>query len=783
MRTHKKSLLAMALIAAIGLTGCGDGDDGQDGAPGAPGTPGTPGTPAGITVDTVSSAADFVLTVAPADIVVVGTDAFTIKFTATGKNSKGEAVPFTGLEKVALYVMNQAANTTDTGAPVLWQNNALANEFGSSMYCTLTGKATARGGAEVDACTLVEDEANPGTYTGTWEHDGNAPVVLAEGDANNLFRVMVRTYNVSDSSGAGISDKLLSTPVDFIPATGELAVSVKDSVSNAACIKCHSSKVGYAVTDIRIDNIGAHHNYQKVENCVACHNPAYAGGEADPEKGWNANWNAMIHTLHSGHKSFVPLTGEAEEEFGEIGFPSELNECTTCHDNGTQWNDNVYAEACVSCHADIDFTTGDGHLGIVPESDAACSGCHGSGSLSPMQAHNVGVRAMATDSIEIAVSQVTYAEDVETVAIPESEGWDGAVIPARNEIQDKIIVTFDVTVNGVAVADGFEFTKFTKYDEMKTGWVNADGTYYGSASVNLNGTVAAGGKLVVTQVDNYDLDGKSIAITPRFSVCTDSKGMLIECLDANGEAQYDVGYVAITMAPTYWNLANADGSGAIISRLSDPLRVTADEAKCNTCHTSLGIAKHYGNERFDQCVGCHNDTWGGSYHPQPEYKTDEVDADGHPIFKAIDGLNYNTRDLFAVAHRFHSGLWDDNRGFPAIHLDADMETQGYPAVATQCAACHKDGVNLFAADGGLASGKRAIAVDGGATQFISPTAEACRTCHAHSDAAAMAHFKSNGAIVDGAPSATANLPVESCATCHAEGKTYGIDKMHMGGAH
>ncbi|MBE7213685.1 OmcA/MtrC family decaheme c-type cytochrome [Shewanella benthica] len=782
MRTYNKSLLAMALIAAIGMVGCSDGDDGQDGAPGAPGTPGTPGNPAGITVDTISSAADFVLTLAPADIVVVGTDAFTIKFTATGKDSKGEAIPFTGLEKVALYVMNQAANATDTGAPILWQNNALANDFGSSMYCTPTGKATARGGAEVEACTLVEDEANPGTYTGTWEHDGNAPVVLAEGDANNLFRVMVRTYGVVDSSGAGISDKLLSTPVDFIPATGELAVSAKDSVSNAACIKCHSQMDGYAVTDIRIANIGAHHNYQKVENCVACHNPAYAGGEDDPEKGFNANWNAMIHTLHAGHHIADGLTGDALAEFGEIGFPSELNECTTCHDNGTQWNDNVYAEACVSCHTDVDLATGENHRGIVPESDAACSGCHGSGSLSPMQAHKVGVRAMATDSIEISVSQVNYTEDAQIVTIPEKVSY-GTIIPEHDEIHDEIVVTFDVTIDGAPVADGFEFTKFTKYDEMKTGWIDTDGTYYGSASVNLNGSVAAGGKLVVTQLDNYDLDGKSIAITPRFSVCTDSKGMLIECLDASGEAQYDIGYVAITMAPTYWNLANADGSDATISRLSDPERVTADEAKCNTCHTSLGIAKHYGNERFDQCVGCHNDTWGGSYHVQPEYKTDEVDADGNPIFKAIEGLNYNTRDLFAVAHRFHTGLWDDNRGFPAIHLNADMETQGYPAVATQCAACHKDGVNLFAADGGLTSGKRAIAVDGGATQFISPVAEACRTCHAHSDAAAMAHFKSNGAIVDGEPSSTANLPVESCATCHAEGKTYGIDTMHRGGAH
>nr|PMI03036.1 cytochrome C [Shewanella sp. 10N.286.48.A6] len=766
MRTYKRSILAAALIAAIGLAGCSDGDDGKDGAPGepgAPGTPGTPGAPAGSVVDTVASAADFVLSLAPADIVVVGGDDFAIKFTVTGKTAKGEDVPFSGLDKVALYVMNQAANTTDTGAPLLWESHTLTNEFGSSMYCTPTGMAEARGGAEVEACTLVEDEANPGTYTGTWEHEGNAPVVLADGDANNLHRVMVRSYDVVDSTGEGIADKLLSTPVDFIPATGELAVSEKDSVSNASCIKCHTQMDGYEATDIRIANIGAHHNYQKVENCVACHNPAYAGGEDDPEKGFNANWNAMIHTLHAGHH-IDDLEGEAADMFGEIGFPSEINQCTACHDNGMQWNDNVYAEACVSCHTDVDLATGENHRGIVPESDAACSGCHGAGSLSPMQAHNVAARAIATDSIEIALNSVSYTESA-TVDM------------------DEMVITFDVTIDGVAVEDGFEFTNFTKYDEMKTGWIDTDGTYYGSASVKLNGVVASAGQLMVTQLGEFNLDGKSISVTPRFSVCADSEGMLIECLDSSGEAQYDVGYVAVTMAPAYWNLANADGSGATISRFSDPARVTADEAKCNTCHTSLGIAKHYGNERFDQCVGCHNDTWGGSYHVAVEYKTDAVDENGDPVFETIEGLTYSNRDLFTVAHRFHSGLWDDNRGFPAIHLNSDMETQGYPAVATECAACHKDDVSLFAADGGLTSGKRAIAVDAGATMFISPTAEACRTCHAHSSASAMAHFKSNGAIVEGDPASIANLPVESCATCHAEGKTYGIDIMHAGGAH
>ena len=196
MKTYNKSLIAIAFISAFGLAACGsDGSDGAPGAPGAPGQPGqpgTPGTPAGDVVTTVSSAADLVVSVMPEDIVVVGDSPFTLKFTATGKNAAGNAKAFSGLEKVALYVMSQSENTTDTGAPMLWVNHTLANEFGSSMYCTPTGKAAARGGAEVDACTLVEDEANPGTYTGTWAHDGNAPVVLAAGDANDLVRVFIR---------------------------------------------------------------------------------------------------------------------------------------------------------------------------------------------------------------------------------------------------------------------------------------------------------------------------------------------------------------------------------------------------------------------------------------------------------------------------------------------------------------------------------------------------------------------------------------------------------------
>ena len=760
MRTHKKSLLAMALITAIGLTGCSDGDDGKDGAPGEPGIPGTPGNPAGITVDTVGSAADFVLTLAPADIVVVGSDDFSIKFMVTGKDSKGEDKPFTGLEKVALYVMNQAANSTDTGAPILWENNALANEFGSSMYCTPTGKATARGGAEVDACTLVEDEANPGTYMGTWEHDGNAPVVLADGDANDLFRVMVRTYDVVDSTGTGISDKLLSTPVDFIPATGELAISQKDSVSNAACIKCHSQLDGYAVTDIRIANIGAHHNYQKVENCVACHNPAYAGGEADPEKGWNANWNAMIHTLHAGHH--LDLEGEAKEEFGEIGFPSELNECTTCHDNGTQWNDNVYAEACVSCHTEVNFETGEGHLGIVPESDAACSGCHGAGSLSPVEAHKVGGRDELADKFVIDIQSTEVAAAV----------TDGMSI---------LVVTSKVMMNGVAL-DATTYAAITDYMtnsgrgfligalDADTGAVAHGYGADGSFKMGFTGGVMGAGGILVNQAEfATDLLAGPIYATAEVQLCgIDAE--IVECSNSNTIA------VANQAETKYFNLT-AD-EAPIEMRIADADRTTVNEAKCNACHGNLTYPKgSHGTTEFTQCRACHSENLGGSpsYHPIVTYKTDEVDADGNAIWGEVEGLNFANRDLVTVAHRFHSGHWD---GEPAVYRDADGNLNGYPAVETNCQACHKDDSTLFAADGGLTSGKRSVETD---TGFISPIAEACRSCHV--EASALAHFKSNGAYVQDEPGSIKNLPIESCSTCHAEGKTYGVDVMHMGGAH
>lgn len=178
MKNHNKSLLALALTSLLCLTACGDGEDGKDGAPGEPGIPGEPGqpgAPAGSGTSTIISAGDVSFEIVPADNTLAGGEAFALKFKASATNSSGERVPLTGLDQVALYSITAMSNDSGSGAPLQWVNNATAQELGSSMYCTLDGTYSSRGQTG-DACLLVEDPAEPGTYTGTWEHDGSPPL-------------------------------------------------------------------------------------------------------------------------------------------------------------------------------------------------------------------------------------------------------------------------------------------------------------------------------------------------------------------------------------------------------------------------------------------------------------------------------------------------------------------------------------------------------------------------------------------------------------------------------
>ncbi len=779
--------LLLGSIFVMAMAGCGsDGDTGPAGATGATGAPGATGATgpqgpqgpaAGAATKTISSAADVAFKLAPADNTLAGSGKFALKFSATALNASGAVVPLSGIDMIALYSAAVVTNTTASGAPTSWVNQGMVQGLASSTYCTLTGQYTSRG-VTGKACTLVEDPANPGTYTGTWTHDGAPPMMNPKDDLTIPHRLVIRVYNLKDASGTAIADKVLSPAIDYTPSTGALVTSTgKDTVSDAACIKCHSA------TDGRIANISAHSNYQSTKVCVACHNPGLVPTDAQKAEGWVFDMAPFVHRLHAGEHLTSKLSGEALELMGEIAFPAPMGECTACHDKGDTWNTKVYRDACVGCHMWTDFATGAGHsdLNIPQADDSQCMTCH-FGNLSPKEAHQVGKRSEQRSLFKVDFTNV--------VATDKGDGTSDVTITAK------------ITMNGNPIPDGTNLANYNattnpsgmfSVSDLLIGTVATDGTVtawrsaIGSGTANaaitnvslVNGTLSGGVWTLVKNVPNVRATG-TIYVSSQAKFCVRNNAAA-PC-NAAGRgfgpgSTTDLLNAGIgTDAPM--KAFKVGGGTAVPPRTMVASRTTVSMAKCEACHTVIDFPKGYrhGVYTTEQCADCHNDTHGATGHPTVVYRNDSGTA------TVIPGITFGNRDLVTVSHRYHSGNMD---GIEGIFRNSAGELVGYPAPETNCTACHKDNTALFAADGGLASGKRSIKVGFNATTnptgyFVSPVAESCRGCHQHASPAAVAHFKANGATIEADHVTTPITTVESCGVCHAEGRSQGIDQAHTG---
>ena len=66
--------------------------------------------------------------------------------------------------------------------------------------------------------------------------------------------------------------------------------------------------------------------------CTFCHNPNRASAA------WSANSKDFIHAIHGGRVRTVDFNWHAiseSENFGEVEFPSNINNCQACHAPGT----------------------------------------------------------------------------------------------------------------------------------------------------------------------------------------------------------------------------------------------------------------------------------------------------------------------------------------------------------------------------------------------------------------------------------------------------------------
>ncbi|QQX81250.1 hypothetical protein JK628_05095 [Shewanella sp. KX20019] len=287
MRTHKKSLLAAALIAAIGLAGCSDGDDGQDGAPGAPGTPGTPGEPGGSPVVETSEVTnvEFISH-------MVEEGKVTIEFEIT--NEDGNLV--NGLSDASVYL----AMNTERGI-----QRSRDGEVG--------GKVTVGGDEPTEGATL--------TMLDDGHYELVAPIASVQADSEVLTRLQV-----------GDGETIADSPY--------IIVNKPENIHTSTTETCYSCHVDYATSDIKHAKFVALNTAGEVDfvgSCMVCHNNVARGqdetGEYDETGGYAKN--TMQKLGHINHQKF-------EKDFTPTN-------CYSCHAEPVI-NTSIAGNGCSDCH-------------------------------------------------------------------------------------------------------------------------------------------------------------------------------------------------------------------------------------------------------------------------------------------------------------------------------------------------------------------------------------------------------------------------------------------------
>lgn len=422
---------APGIAGLAGIDG-GDGSDGTDGADGADGSNGTNGTN-GVNGGscTIVPNADGTSTIQCADgssvtvndglpgLKVAVTDFHGTDYLfSTGEYANGQK----RLVKVAITSATADVNGVVTvNFNVKNQDNTPANDVaavnGSIAKLMLPGagqqatwwvpyvwvSATAGAGEwngppwSTPATTVVYQANSDRTGALTPLGNGNYSYVFAKDldtatnngaligyERSKKHRVVIRMGGHDGPTGDAF--------LDFVP-DGSSVTATRNVVATSACIECHGEGQFHGHGGDRLT----------VEDCGSCHVP----GSKDPQSGESLDLKVMIHKIHSGGELWrIPgadglvwddpaTVGDesadngvyaifgyrnAKHEWWKAGFPARIENCTKCHQGAGEdvdnWKNKPSAQACGSCHENVNFATGLNHGGGIQTDDQLCDNCH-----------------------------------------------------------------------------------------------------------------------------------------------------------------------------------------------------------------------------------------------------------------------------------------------------------------------------------------------------------------------------------------------------------------------
>jgi OmcA/MtrC family decaheme c-type cytochrome len=362
VRKYLRLLAVLSIVLPVLLTGC-EGDDGAPGAQGPPGVPGDPGAPgapgAGVQANetcVICHGAGRIADVAAVHAPPSGTVTATIT---------GAEFPVGGNASVTFTF----AATDTSGNPV---NVDLAAGVTNLTYLRLTLARLVPGTAYPAAGTKEPDAwffygARSHRYASGMENLGGGAyrftfdntAVLDPEWADYSHRVGIE-FNMREPELAGLPVK--NPTLEFVPDGSPITVT-RDIVATAACNQCHNPLVFHSG------------RRAETEMCVMCHNINNDLIDGAVNFG-PIPFDRLVHGIHTSQTLIG--NGETIGDFTEVMYPQNIRNCRKCHTgaDGDNWKNVPSAVACGSCHTDVNFATGAGHVGGPQANNSLCAVCH-----------------------------------------------------------------------------------------------------------------------------------------------------------------------------------------------------------------------------------------------------------------------------------------------------------------------------------------------------------------------------------------------------------------------
>ena len=576
-------------------------------------------------------------------------------------------------------------------------------------------------GGQYIPITVVKNTSAPGiTVDAPGTDSGGTLVTNADGTYSYTLKTPVpstvptgSTITLGMTAARNLTEFELGT--NYANVTSSFVVgggtpTVREIVATATCNKCHSQ-------------IAFHGGSRRtMEICILCHVPGFV----NPQTGNSIDMKVMFHKIHMGENLPSVQAGtpyqingiHGNNDYSDIAFPANPNTCQACHTpdakQATAFTTQPTADACGSCHDNVNFTSGVNHPGGPQANDNQCANCHiAQGEVdfdaSILGAHVNGNQSSLLPGIQGSILSVTNTNPGQTpvVAFQVKDG-KGVTIPlaafAQKNYRLALVlagpttdyiginahgyISEDASKKSVLTGDTYTYTFTTPIP------AGATGTYTIGMEGRRNDTLLAG----TTKERTVEYGMKNVVFN--FSV---------------------------------------DGT-AVVAR-----RAVVDIAKCDSCHYNLSLHGENRNQ-IEQCVLCHNPI--------------ENDVGRRP--KDGSANPPESIDFALMIHRIHSGP-NQSRDYTIYGFGGSKNNYnnvGFPGDLKNCEQCHLPGTYL------LPIGATAKINDiRGFINPVFPTTGACLGCHASVDAASHA-------LVN-----TSSLG-ESCFVCHSPTADFSVAKVH-----